>query len=755
MAFLWRFFLYAIVLVVLLGKVKLWCSFRGQEFDIVHKKSKTLMRKMYIDYIKKVFIDMVRFPLDCILLWFDSLYLNIPKTKFFKEKFGRSCKYRKSSYCATSKWYRNAKVIEFICPMLNSDEMSELGHCVCKAKTGETPKYIFRSLTIFVFLTSVVLGSIFFFHSVKQNFNRRSMVFKTQAYKKEKIEKYMEEGKEFIKKNNYKKAMKTFLNVLNLELRNSEAFFYMGYCRDQRGNKKEALKLYLTAINLDKKQKFIKPRLNAAKIYWKKGLYQKSKKYALDAYNMGDRNESIILLASCNISLKNIKEAKRYFSLLKNVQLTNGMALYVKSVLDLIDKRYDVAMDGFKKLLESNLRVEATIKLYEIYSLQKKYTKGNQLLKQMMNETLDSRLKFLFIESLFYLKQVSKAKERCYEFFKTSKDKELYLEKITIMLLSFNQTDIALEMALEGLKTYKKNITLHFVAAEVYLRHKLFAESRKHCLIILSNFSYRKLKNKKLDNSIFVNTRVVLGKVYYYQKNYDQAEMQFHNLIVKMPKYAEAYHWYGNVLAHNKKYEKAINMYNKALELDPKLSIVHFHKAKVYYTQENWNAAILSIKEVLKANPDSVAAMNYLGMIYEKINEYGKAKTIYQKIIKNYTSSAAVASNNLANILEREGKLKEAMKMAILSCNLTKGHPAPLDTLAWLWYKDGQYKRSRDLLARLVKALPNSVIINYHYGVVLSKLKDKKAKDILEKVIFLAPTTIYAKDSRRLLEKLK
>jgi Tfp pilus assembly protein PilF len=81
--------------------------------------------------------------------------------------------------------------------------------------------------------------------------------------------------------------------------------------------------------------------------------------------------------------------------------------------------------------------------------------------------------------------------------------------------------------------------------------------------------------------------------------------------------------------------------------------------------------------------------------------------------------------------------------------------PSTADTLAWAYYYKGTYSFARDLLEEAVKTEPNDPAMQYHLGMVYSKLKDKNnAVMHLKKAVSLAPDSPAAKDSRIALQGL-
>jgi tetratricopeptide (TPR) repeat protein len=81
--------------------------------------------------------------------------------------------------------------------------------------------------------------------------------------------------------------------------------------------------------------------------------------------------------------------------------------------------------------------------------------------------------------------------------------------------------------------------------------------------------------------------------------------------------------------------------------------------------------------------------------------------------------------------------------------------PNTADTLAWAYYKKGIYGTARELLQDAEKTAPNNASIEYHMGMIESKLGDKaEAITHLKKAVSLAPGSQNAKDAAQALNGL-
>jgi tetratricopeptide (TPR) repeat protein len=81
--------------------------------------------------------------------------------------------------------------------------------------------------------------------------------------------------------------------------------------------------------------------------------------------------------------------------------------------------------------------------------------------------------------------------------------------------------------------------------------------------------------------------------------------------------------------------------------------------------------------------------------------------------------------------------------------------PNTADTLAWAYYNKGIYSSARSLLEDAAKTNPNDASIQYHLGMVYSKMGNKAdAVDHLKKAVSLAPGTQTGNDANKALSSM-
>ncbi len=164
----------------------------------------------------------------------------------------------------------------------------------------------------------------------------------------------------------------------------------------------------------------------------------------------------------------------------------------------------------------------------------------------------------------------------------------------------------------------------------------------------------------------------VLGRGYYFNKQYEQALEQWTELYEDRWKYVWLYYYLGRTYEELKQVDNAITVYRSGLEVNPQwitfnawLSAAYFRKgnseiAEEYYEcflatlsdsrgnageqyreagemfrrVKKYDYAIQCLKKSLILNPREVDSIYWLGKVYETTGDYSQAITSFETFIK-------------------------------------------------------------------------------------------------------------------------
>jgi len=137
--------------------------------------------------------------------------------------------------------------------------------------------------------------------------------------------------------------------------------------------------------------------------------------------------------------------------------------------------------------------------------------------------------------------------------------------------------------------------------------------------------------------------------------------ISFDDLREKDKNSKEAIYYRGNfALYGNGDPEKAIELFNKALKLDPDFVLAHYDIAVAYRKQGELDLCILEYEKVLKIHPNFPSALSNLGGQYFRKGETEKAVKLFRRAIDVYPNFIQALSN-LGASLNKLGRTEEAI----------------------------------------------------------------------------------------------
>ncbi len=240
-----------------------------------------------------------------------------------------------------------------------------------------------------------------------------------------------------------------------------------------------------------------------------------------------------------------------------------------------------------------------------------------------------------------------------------------------------------------------------------------------------------------------------------YQKQPDKALARLNAQIEKSPKNGGFYDLLAQLQIENKNFDQAAASAQKAIQLNAGDVEAVMLFAQIQVQRGQVANAIGAWEQWLSAHPNDAGAVAMLGTLEESRGNRAKAEAYYKKSLQ-IQPQQPLASNNLAYLMLQNGEsVDEALTLAQTARQATPNSPDTADTLAWAYYYKGTYSFARDLLEDAVKTNPNNAAMQYHLGMVYSKLSDKSNAVVhLKKAVSLAPDSPTAKDAKAALQGL-
>lgn len=239
------------------------------------------------------------------------------------------------------------------------------------------------------------------------------------------------------------------------------------------------------------------------------------------------------------------------------------------------------------------------------------------------------------------------------------------------------------------------------------------------------------------------------------EKQPEKALARVNQQIALRPKNSGFYVLLAALQLQSKNMDQAAATAQKAMELNPadidavgldtQIAVMRGQTANAIATWQQW----------VNAHQSDASAWARLGTLEEAAGNKGQAEVHYRKAIE-IDPRQPLAANNLAYLMLVNGENSDvALSLAETARRSLPNSPSTADTLAWAYYYKGTYGFARDLLEDATKAQPGDATMQYHLGMVYSKLKDKSdAVTHLKKAISLDPDSPTAKDAQAALNSL-
>jgi TolB-like protein/DNA-binding winged helix-turn-helix (wHTH) protein len=150
------------------------------------------------------------------------------------------------------------------------------------------------------------------------------------------------------------------------------------------------------------------------------------------------------------------------------------------------------------------------------------------------------------------------------------------------------------------------------------------------------------------------------------------AEQEFHRALELNPNFAQAHHWYGNLLLGPEgRHEEAIAELQRAKELDPLSPILKADTGFAYYLAGRNDLALQAYHEVVAANPKFVPVHFYLMKYYLQSAQYDlwlkesvEDRSLADPASRTQSLQQVYAEGGFRAVMEEMAKPREASRLA-------------------------------------------------------------------------------------------
>ena len=570
--------------------------------------------------------------------------------------------------------------------------------------------------------------------------------------------KYLEKGKGYLEQNNLNKARVEFKNVMQIDPKYADAYFYMGQLEEKNKELGKALNNYKKAIQLD--PKFTEAKIKLAKIYVIAGTddFLKQAKKLLKEVKQEQPNNTETKLVFATIEYKdgNKLKAKKILeevveeggriaegiSLLASIYLHEGNDLKAEALL-------------VKGVSDNPDNVELRIYLARSLAKNKDFSGAEKYLKEAINiEPEKYSLQFALASLYSASNQLDKAESvlrKAIE--KDDEDAQRYLVLVEMLAsrVSLDKGDEELKLAIRN----KPNLySLKFAQVMFYEKIGMRDEAKEVLKQIIKDKSY---------DVEGVNARNQLAKYLLEEGDQQGAKKYVNEVIVEYPNNNDALLITSKLALMNLDADSAINGLRTVVKNNPKSAEASLLLAQAYELNNESSLAENELKKAIEVNPiNDQVHVNYarylgsMGRVDEAVHVLDKALTYFKdsydlmslklKIISSQSNESEVIS--LLNRMEQANESKPEVNVAKGKYYLSKGkmHQAveqfekayqksqnkyePLQLIVRSYMVNKMPEKALERLQKNIDKNPDDAIANLLIGqVFLAQKKNIKARE--------------------------
>lgn len=206
-----------------------------------------------------------------------------------------------------------------------------------------------------------------------------------------------------------------------------------------------------------------------------------------------------------------------------------------------------------------------------------------------------------------------------------------------------------------------------------------------------------------------------LGVGYERVGNFQYAVNMYEKAILLDPRQSESYVAIGNIAYNTNRLDIAESMFRKAIENSPESLSARYGLAKVFLDKKNFSDAERLYNEILELKPNEMDALNALGVIYSMKGAKEKAKAMFLEVLK-IDEKNTEALYNLAGLYRNEGDLQKAKETYERVIKIDYRNADALNNLGVIALIEGRSDDAAEIFKKVVKQKPDYYPAHYNLG---------------------------------------
>jgi tetratricopeptide (TPR) repeat protein len=271
-----------------------------------------------------------------------------------------------------------------------------------------------------------------------------------------------------------------------------------------------------------------------------------------------------------------------------------------------------------------------------------------------------------------------------------------------------NRLDEASAEYKAALKSDYHSPYIHLRLAVILLKQNQLAQAADELKLAIKYYGQEASESNQ--DASFIEAHTLLALVYSLQGQLDEATTEYEaalrGALAIDPQNIRIHKSLAQVYLRRNQFPEAEKTYRLILDIAPADSEAHFYLGSIYEQQGKRHQAIQEFKAALKLNPEFPDALNSLGYLY---------------------------AEESINLQEAEDMLKKAL-------TYQPDNGAYVDSLGWIYFKQGRYQEALEELEKAAGLLDDPVIYEHLGDAYLKQDNPLKAQEYWQKSLGINPS---------------
>ena len=217
-----------------------------------------------------------------------------------------------------------------------------------------------------------------------------------------------------------------------------------------------------------------------------------------------------------------------------------------------------------------------------------------------------------------------------------------------------------------------------------------------------------------MDKKKELNEEFLLALQHYKNKNLENAEKIYKNILIKDPNHFHSIVYLGSIFLQTNKFKLAKPLIEKLIKIDQSNAQAHNNLGVINKELGNLKTAISYYEKAIKINPNYINAYNNAGIAFKELGNLTKAIEFYQRAIK-INPNNPILHNNIGAALNESGDFNKAIKCFEVAIKNDQKYLNAYNNLGTSHQELGNYSEAID-------AYKNALEIDQNYSISLNNL---------------------------------